>query len=306
MDFPLVTVVLCTYNGAKFLEEQINSILAQTYSNIEIIAIDDSSTDNTFKVLEFFSQQSKIFRCYRNKETLGVTKNFEHGILKANGTYIAFSDQDDIWHCDKIKILMQNAENAKLIYCDSELVDENKNTLGKKMSDTRNLKPYNDAMPFLITNCISGHAMIVEKNFTLETLPFSSILIYDRWLAFNAAAEKGIVYVNQPLIYHRQHANNSIGAVKNKETAKPKKSKVTMDEETKKEIEFLYNRCPSKYAQLKEDLSELFQYTRDYSFKNNLNRMLLFFRFKNRLLAIKKRSSFRNNLFCLKMFFKIS
>src|SRR6185503_10566774 len=103
---PLVSVVMCTYNGEKFLREQIDSILAQTWLNIELVIVDDVSSDNTVKIIEDFSRKDKRIRYVVNPVNVGYNKNFEKAFGLAQGNYIAPSDQDDIWDPKKIEIMM--------------------------------------------------------------------------------------------------------------------------------------------------------------------------------------------------------
>ena len=122
---PLVSVVLATYNGELFIEEQIKSILQQTYSPIELIIVDDASTDNTLSILHQFEATHSCIRLFTSERNLGYIKNFEKGMLLATGEYIALSDQDDIWEVGKLCRLMEETGNHELIYSDSLLIDEN-------------------------------------------------------------------------------------------------------------------------------------------------------------------------------------
>src|ERR1700749_3753483 len=100
---PLVSVVLCTYNGDKYLEAQLQSVLTQTYSSLEIIICDDGSTDSTQQLISSYALKDARIRYFFNEKNTGVNKNFEQGFLKAAGEFIAFADQDDIWKPEKIQ-----------------------------------------------------------------------------------------------------------------------------------------------------------------------------------------------------------
>src|ERR1700761_5678732 len=100
MSNSLVSIALCTYNGEQFIDSQLDSILAQSYPNIEIIAVDDCSTDATWEVLQDYAQKDKRVRACRNEHNLGHTLNFQKAIALATGEYIALCDQDDIWVAD--------------------------------------------------------------------------------------------------------------------------------------------------------------------------------------------------------------
>lgn len=98
-----VSVVMCTYNGAAFLREQLDTIINQTYPIYEIIVQDDGSTDETINILESYKERYPIVKLYKNVDGRGVNTNFFSALKRATGDYIAISDQDDIWELDKIE-----------------------------------------------------------------------------------------------------------------------------------------------------------------------------------------------------------
>ena len=100
---PVISIVMATYNGGLYLEQQMESIVVQTYPNIEIIIVDDCSTDNTIEILQMFQQKYSNIKLFNNAANLGYIKNFEKGCSLASGEYIALCDQDDYWHPDKLK-----------------------------------------------------------------------------------------------------------------------------------------------------------------------------------------------------------
>ena len=124
---PLVSIVMATYNGAKYLEAQIQSILSQSYSNIEVIITDDCSTDDSLRIIQQAVKSDPRVKVHRNPENIGFVKNFMGALCHAKGELICFSDQDDFWHEDKLNILAQlicdNPSNM-LAYCDLEICDE--------------------------------------------------------------------------------------------------------------------------------------------------------------------------------------
>ena len=134
---PLVSVVIATYNGQQFLASQIESIINQTYTNIEVIVLDDKSIDNTVLIVEKYAAQYPNIRLVINEENLGYIKNFEKGFLLVKGDVIAPCDQDDIWYSNKIEVLLQHMGNHEIVYCNSELIDVNGNKLHKNLSDIK-------------------------------------------------------------------------------------------------------------------------------------------------------------------------
>ena len=172
MNEPLVSIVIATYNGSAYLEEQLESLLAQTYPAIEIIASDDCSTDNTVDILLKYAATHNNFKIIKNKTNLGYIKNFEQAMAAASGEYIAPCDQDDYWHPDKISLMVEAIENYPMLYCDSELVDDKLQSLGKNMSDKKNLATYTNCLVFATDNCIAGHATLLTKKLFLSATPF--------------------------------------------------------------------------------------------------------------------------------------
>ena len=126
---PLISIALATYNGEKYLREFLDSIAYQTYKNIEIIACDDQSTDNTVKILEEYSKILNL-RYYLNENRLGPVKNFEKALKLCSGRFIALADQDDIWLPEKIETLYNEIIKDNNILCvksDAYLIDANCN-----------------------------------------------------------------------------------------------------------------------------------------------------------------------------------
>src|SRR5687767_13263616 len=124
-DSPLVSIALATFNGQRFLAEQLDSLLRQTYSNLEIIISDDGSTDATVNIVASYAAAYPHIFVYRNTGEKGVASNFQHAIRQCKGDLIAFCDQDDIWLPGKIEKLVKEIGDASLIYHDSLLINEN-------------------------------------------------------------------------------------------------------------------------------------------------------------------------------------
>ena len=115
-----VSVVLCTFNGARFLAEQVNSILNQTFAIHELIISDDASTDHTVILAHEMAARDARIRVIALQENLGFSANFQQAITQATAPLIALADQDDIWHPEKIARMLEALEaDASLIYCDS-------------------------------------------------------------------------------------------------------------------------------------------------------------------------------------------
>ena len=160
---PLVSVALCTYNGTRFLAEQLESVLCQDYREFEIVAVDDASSDDTLAVLEDFRRRDSRLRVYRNSSNLGLNRNFERAFGLCRGDLIAPCDQDDIWLPQKLSALAGRMRGAQLAYCDSELIDGRGEPLGRRVSERVKMYSGEDPAVFALYNCVSGHAALVRR-----------------------------------------------------------------------------------------------------------------------------------------------
>ncbi len=303
---PAVTIVIATYNGALFLSQQMESVIAQTYPNIEIIAVDDCSTDATVEILESFQVKYPHIKIIRNQQNLGYIKNFEKGCKLASGEYIALCDQDDVWHPDKIKKMQAAIGSYPLIYCDSVLCDEDLQPIGVNISDRGNCRDYDNPLQQAVFCRIYGHATLIRRDFLQKAIPFLDIIPHDWWLSYMATFYGGMKYLNEPLASYRQHSANIFGAAGGKSR---KHNKINKAEKNRLEmrririrIKIFYDKCPTELVKEKEVLRRLVKSYESFSLVNNFNRMLLFFKYQHQLLASKKRSAIRKYLFCFKMF----
>jgi glycosyltransferase involved in cell wall biosynthesis len=214
MTAELVSIALCTYNGAAYLKEQLDTLINQTYPNCEIIIVDDCSKDNTVEILKQYAESHYQIKLYINSENLGYTKNFEKAIGLCNGEYIALCDQDDIWDKNKISIMVEHIGNNILAYHDSAFIDEKGNPLNKKISDVQNCYSGNDSRIFLFGNCVLGHATLFKRELLKFTGNFNDTVIHDRWLAYVATNNGSIVFIEQALVEYRQHFNANTNILK--------------------------------------------------------------------------------------------
>lgn len=214
MEQPLVSIALCTYNGEKFLREQLDTLVRQTYPNLEIIAVDDCSNDSTVAILKEYELLFPFLKIYQNKVNLGFVKNFEKAISLCSGDLIALADQDDIWHLEKIEKQVNAIGSHQLIYHDSEFIDVKGALLEKKMSDIFNMYSGNEPETFLFFNCVSGHSLMMKKELAETILPLKSGLFHDRWIAYVAANLGSIGFINECLVKYRQHENSDTNILK--------------------------------------------------------------------------------------------
>lgn len=217
MPAPRVSVALCTYNGAAFLPQQFDSLLAQDLREVELIAADDASSDASWQILNDYAPRFAAARLIRNPVNLGLRANFEQVFRACRGEWIAPCDQDDVWLPGKLSRLLAAADaGTTLVYCDSRLIDERGEPLvdarrGDRVSGRYRMVGGRDARSFALANCISGHASLVRAALLERALPLPEGVAYDAWLAFVAANLGEIRHVAEPLVLFRQHARNASG-----------------------------------------------------------------------------------------------
>jgi glycosyltransferase involved in cell wall biosynthesis len=205
MQEPLLSIALCTYNGEKYIKEQLGSILNQTYTRIEVIVVDDNSTDNTFDIISDYSKNDDRIKCFKNDINLGFNKNFEKAITLTSGDYIAISDQDDIWLPNKLRLLLNHIKDNLLIFSNSAFMgDTDPRLLLKDFKLPANYKG------ILLKNYVTGHTTLVHRDFLDLVLPFPQKGYYDWWMGFVASYHHKIVFLDEALTLYRVHDESVI------------------------------------------------------------------------------------------------
>lgn len=205
---PLVSVVMCTYNGEKFLHAQIGSILSQSWRNFELIIVDDASSDNTVQILDEYRRQNNRVKVFENEKNLGYNKNFEKAILLASGEYIAPCDQDDIWAASKIETMMNEwPKGSLLVYSLSGSFTGND---FEKRTDAPKVYYSNidDVHKLVFNSPVHGHACMFKKELMDICIPFPEDIFYDWWISMHAASSGFIGCVPKTLTWHRVHDKN--------------------------------------------------------------------------------------------------
>ncbi len=215
---PLVTVLMCTYNGQEYIEAQIRSIVDQTHKNLKLVISDDGSTDKTIEIIRNVAARSAQTINVRSGPSLGFATNFlslavDHTI---NGDYFAFSDQDDVWAPEKIQAAIQNIAanevNSKpYLYCGRTVyVDARMNPLG--MSKVMRRRPSFENS--LVQSIAGGNTMVFNKEAKkiIERIGVVDVPSHDWWLYQLVTGHGGTVYYDtQPYVYYRQHDTALIG-----------------------------------------------------------------------------------------------
>ncbi|QKF72664.1 glycosyltransferase, family 2 [Aliarcobacter faecis] len=314
----LVSIAMCSYNGERFIQEQIDSILSQSYTNFELIIVDDGSNDNTIKILEDYVKKDNRVKFFQNDKNLGFVKNFEKAISLCNGDYIALADQDDIWKKDKIEVFIKNIGDNLLIYSDAILIDQYSKEIGKELiRPNGNLVEGKCNKAFIFYNCVSGNTLMFKKELIKYILPIpEKITFHDIWIAFIASTIGTITFTEEAMTYYRRYSEQV--------TKDSKKEYKTISDRLKKKeksyllhAENLVNYCKefAKVKNIDEDMKNILDiFIGHYSNYNkgyfNLKMRDYLKKYKNELFAIKrektrdryiKRYYFKNKL--LKIFF---
>ena len=220
-----LSIALCTYNGALYLKEQLQSIGAQTCKPDELVILDDGSTDGTPQLIdEFASTAAFPVRWSINESNLGAVKNFEKAISLCHGDLIVLCDQDDVWYADKLETiarLMLSRPEVSLVFSDAELVDENLQPLEETIFQRlrfngrkQKLVKSGRALEILLREpLVCGATMAFRANLRelLLPIPAGGALIHDGWIALLTAAVVEIDFINRPLIRYRQHPAQQMG-----------------------------------------------------------------------------------------------
>jgi glycosyltransferase involved in cell wall biosynthesis len=228
---PSISVALCTHNGARFIGEQVRSICMQTLPPDEIVLSDDSSSDNCIEVAQATLEAcmaerpglSIPLRVIRNATALRVTKNFEQAVSACTGDLIALSDQDDVWHPERLARMAE--EFAKrpdllLLHTDARLVDGERRDLGQSLFHALEVERFELEWihtgrafdVFLRRNLVTGATTVFRRALLAHALPFPKEWVHDEWMAIVAAATGRVDVIEEALIEYRQHGGNQIGA----------------------------------------------------------------------------------------------
>lgn len=213
----MISIALATYNGSKYIQEQLDSVLAQSMDNFEIIICDDCSTDNTMKILQEYSTKDGRIHIYSNSANVGFKKNFEHILSLCRGEYIAFCDQDDIWEPNHLEILYNNIGNNDCIGANSLIIDKNGVSQGKTLLEHWHIHvmPKDAEQLFqheLHSNVIQGTASLIRSSLVKQALPIpDSVKYHDYWFALIAGLNGKCAYINDVVLKYRRHSSNTSG-----------------------------------------------------------------------------------------------
>lgn len=202
----MVSVCLATYNGGKYIKEQIDSILIQLGKEDEIIVSDDGSSDMTLDLLKNY-QDSRI-KIFSNKQKNGVIGNFENALRKASGDHIFLCDQDDIWQPNKVSRTLFYLESYDLVVSDCSIIDEKNNIICQSFFDKHNSGP--GFWKNIAKNAYLGCCMAFNKDVLDYILPFPKhIAMHDIWIGLSVELNGKTCFSEEVLMFYRRHGNNA-------------------------------------------------------------------------------------------------
>jgi len=218
---------MATYNGQPFLEQQLDSILAQSNQDWQLLVRDDGSDDNTVHIIEGYMSRlpDRIRLVTDNGSRLGASLNFGKLLEYADTEYIMFSDQDDVWLPNKIELTLNAMKAAEqiypdkpiLIHTDLQVMDSELKTIANSLWSYQKLFPEagDDLNRIMAQNVVTGCTVMINERAKAVSVPVpDEAIMYDWWLALNVCRHGKIIYVSIPSVLYRQHSRNRLGAQK--------------------------------------------------------------------------------------------
>ena len=223
----MVYILLSTYNGAHYLAEQLDSILAQTYTDWQLLVRDDGSTDETLRIVQEYAKKDKRIGLLTDGENIGACRSFERLLTQCGeAEYYAFCDQDDVWRSDKLAICIEAIQQAEnecpdkpiVVHTDLQVVDENLKEIAPSFWRYSNIQAdlLDAHIHYLaICNSVTGCAMLFNKAARDCSLPMSAdAYMHDAWIALMTAYQGGhVIPIHQTPVAYRQHGDNVLGAI---------------------------------------------------------------------------------------------
>ncbi|HWQ75636.1 MAG TPA: glycosyltransferase [Syntrophomonas sp.] len=217
-DKPLISIVMATYNPRlDWLKEQLVSLENQTYRPLELLILDDCSTKVGLDEIQACVEnciQSIPYQIMQNEENMGSTRTFEKLTLLANGEYITYCDQDDVWHKDKIDIDSKALEHSDvaLVFSDMNIIDTAGNKVADSITKVRRHHKFhsgkNLGSTLLFKNFVTGCTMMTRTFDAQSAVPFCPYMVHDHWLALYGSIKGEILFLRQSLVDYRIHESN--------------------------------------------------------------------------------------------------
>jgi len=225
----MISVCIPTFNGEKYLNKQLDSILPQLEPEDEIIISDDSSSDNTLSIIK--SYKDERIKLLMNNDFKSPAFNLENALINAQGDYIFLSDQDDIWMPDKVEICLEKIKGYDLLVSDCVLIDENDTQIADSFFAINNSKQ--GFIRNFIKNSYLGCCIVFNRGVLNYVLPFpKGIAMHDIWIGLNTEIIGKPRFISEKLIKYRRHGENITGT--------SGKSEFSLSFKIKYRIKFLY------------------------------------------------------------------
>lgn len=220
---PSISVAMCTYNGSRYIEAQLESIGRQQHAVRELVVCDDGSSDGTVAIVEAFSRRAPFpVTIVRNERNLGSSKNFEKAIRLCRGDLVALADQDDIWFSNKTAVLvaeLSRNESAGGIFTDAALIDESAEETGTTLweqygftqRDRDRASAGDFASVLLQRPVVTGATFMFRRNLLAEVLPIPDGWVHDEWISWRIALCSSLIFSSVPVMAYRVHASQQIG-----------------------------------------------------------------------------------------------
>lgn len=210
VNIPIVSVIMPAYNGSSFISDSITSVLSQTFKNIELIIIDDGSSDETVEIIDKFKEIDNRVKLLQNDENQGVSYSRNRGIEISKGEWIAFIDCDDIWEKEKLELQLNYHEvkSADFIFTSVKYIDEN----GKYLKGTFNVPMIVNYKKLKMQNYISCSSVLIKKSL-LENIRMGKDDIHEDYAFWLRILKKGTTAFGMPdkLLKYRLHPNSKSG-----------------------------------------------------------------------------------------------
>ena len=236
-----IDIVMATYNGEKFISEQIQSIQSQSYKNWNLLISDDASKDNTVKIIKEIQNKDERVKLVNFDKQGGIIENFNKALSFSDANYIFLADQDDIWMENRLQIMLDNFKKLEeknpnksiLMFTDLQLVDSNKSIIANSFYEYNNLNPYTNMQPNMLIwrSTVYGCSTLFNKKLLQQSFPIPNYAsMHDQWLALKASMDDGLFYFDYISLKYRQHSNNAVGGAGNNNlVGKLKKSKQNLN-----------------------------------------------------------------------------
>jgi glycosyltransferase involved in cell wall biosynthesis len=218
-----ISVAMCTYNGARFLPAQLESVATQERPPEELVVCDDGSSDNTLEIVREFARHAPFpVRLKMNQTNVGSTKNFEQAISLSQGAIVALADQDDVWYPPKLKQIENvflRSDDVVLVFSDADVIDNDSRLVGRHLWSSfsfdaakQHQVANGDALAVLIRHpVVTGATMAFRRELLPLVTPIPDDEIHDRWISYLLAVRGRFDIIPQPLMQYRQHGSQQLG-----------------------------------------------------------------------------------------------